>query len=202
MLIDSYGRKIDYLRISLIDRCNLRCRYCLPASGIINKPCRGLLSFEEIITIVGATVQLGIKNIRLTGGEPLLRKGLKEVFKPKFSLLKINVLLLDEISALEVSDFLQWTMQSPVHIRFLEFIPINSFYKTVSFVSAGEVLKIAARFREMEEDYATPRRSAAVLRQAGVAPPRRSTLTTPSSSRLAYGLNSGFQSAHYLLMTQ
>lgn len=75
-LIDRYGRKIDYLRISVIDRCNLKCVYCLPDSGITPKDPDEILSDEEILRIVSSAVSLGINKIRLTGGEPLLRKNI------------------------------------------------------------------------------------------------------------------------------
>lgn len=70
---DSYGRTIDYMRISVTDRCNLRCRYCMP-EGIETLPMRELLTFEEILQIVQAAVSLGITKIKITGGEPLVRK--------------------------------------------------------------------------------------------------------------------------------
>ena len=73
--IDQYGRVIDYLRISITDRCNLRCRYCMPADGIETIDHEEILSYEEIRRIVEAGAELGIKKIRLTGGEPLARKG-------------------------------------------------------------------------------------------------------------------------------
>lgn len=72
-LIDQLGRKIDYLRISITDRCNLRCRYCMPAEGVENKAHSEILSYEELIQIVKVGVKLGIKKIRITGGEPLVR---------------------------------------------------------------------------------------------------------------------------------
>lgn len=73
---DRFGREISYLRISLTDRCNLRCRYCMPEKGV-NKRCHGdILSLEEIEEIAAAAVELGIRKIRLTGGEPLVRKGM------------------------------------------------------------------------------------------------------------------------------
>lgn len=81
MLVDRYNRKIDYLRISITDRCNLRCMYCMPALGIAHKPQSQILSFEEIQAIVNAAAGLGIKKIRLTGGEPLLRKDLLLLIK-------------------------------------------------------------------------------------------------------------------------
>jgi len=72
---DSYNRNIDYLRISIIDRCNLRCIYCMPKEGIKNLlPHDEILSYEEILKIVNIAVDLGINKIRITGGEPLLRK--------------------------------------------------------------------------------------------------------------------------------
>ena len=87
MLLDKYNRKINYLRISVTDRCNLRCVYCMPACGIINKPHAELLTFEEIVQIANTCVSLGMDKIRLTGGEPLVRKGLPDLIS---SLNKIN----------------------------------------------------------------------------------------------------------------
>lgn len=73
---DREGRKIDYMRISLTDRCNLRCQYCMPAKGIALMSHKEILSYEEILRIVKSATQIGVKKIRLTGGEPLLRKGI------------------------------------------------------------------------------------------------------------------------------
>jgi len=70
---DSSGRKIDYLRVSVTDRCNLRCRYCMPAEGIERKTHDEILRYEEIARIVQAAVPCGITRLRLTGGEPLVR---------------------------------------------------------------------------------------------------------------------------------
>ena len=81
MLIDKYGRKIEYLRISVIDRCNLSCIYCMPKGGIVHKHPKELLSFEEIVEIVKAAVKLGIHKIRLTGGEPLIRRNIIHLVK-------------------------------------------------------------------------------------------------------------------------
>lgn len=71
---DSFGRNIDYLRISVTDRCNLRCRYCMP-DGIQTVPMADILTFEEMLEIAGCAAKLGIKHIKVTGGEPLVRKG-------------------------------------------------------------------------------------------------------------------------------
>jgi len=75
-LTDPYGRSIDYLRVSVTDRCNLRCFYCLPKDFREFEHSDAWLSFEEISRIVGAFTRLGVKKIRLTGGEPLVRKDL------------------------------------------------------------------------------------------------------------------------------
>ncbi len=74
-LIDRWGRKIDNLRISIIDRCNLRCQYCMPIlSALEFSPRTELLTYEEIFRLARVAVAMGIRTIRLTGGEPLLRK--------------------------------------------------------------------------------------------------------------------------------
>ncbi len=80
-MLDRYNRRINYLRISVTDRCNLRCRYCMPADGIDwIKHCQ-ILSFEEITEVVKEAVALGIDKVRLTGGEPLVRKGIVDLVK-------------------------------------------------------------------------------------------------------------------------
>jgi cyclic pyranopterin phosphate synthase len=73
MLRDSFGRVIDYLRISVTDRCNLRCVYCMPPQGIQLKAHHEILTYEEIATVVRAAATSGIRKVRLTGGEPLVR---------------------------------------------------------------------------------------------------------------------------------
>ncbi len=74
MLLDPYKRRINYLRISVTDRCNLRCRYCMPEEGISLIPHREMLTFEELFRIVRVFASEGISKVRLTGGEPLVRK--------------------------------------------------------------------------------------------------------------------------------
>jgi len=75
-MLDHYGRNIDYLRISVTDRCNLRCVYCMPEMEIKNLKHEDILSYKEILTVVKAASKLGIRKIKITGGEPLLRKGI------------------------------------------------------------------------------------------------------------------------------
>ncbi|MDP6685520.1 MAG: radical SAM protein, partial [Candidatus Omnitrophota bacterium] len=215
-LVDSFNRRIDYLRVSVTDRCNLRCKYCMPEGGITHRPPTELLSFEEIAQIVRVGVSLGIDKVRLTGGEPLVRKnivdlvkilssirglndismttngillrnkvsdlkkaGLKRVnisldslneerFKDisrggelkevteaiKLSLeeglspLKINVLLLAGINEDEVNDFLRLAKEYPLHVRFMEFMPIrdSEFWDDgKNFMSCEDVMEIASQ---------------------------------------------------------
>jgi cyclic pyranopterin phosphate synthase len=81
MLKDKYGRVIDYIRISLTDRCNLRCRYCLPEEGIKKFKHTAILTFEEIERLIKIFQELGIKKFRFTGGEPFVRKGTIDFFE-------------------------------------------------------------------------------------------------------------------------
>lgn len=93
-LIDQYGRKIDYLRISVTDRCNLRCIYCMPESGIISKKPEEILTYEEILKIVQAAISCGINKIRVTGGEPLVRKNIVCLIDTLAKIKEINDLSL------------------------------------------------------------------------------------------------------------
>ncbi len=73
---DQFGRTLEYLRISVVDRCNLRCVYCMPASGAGFDPWAELLTYDEIVTLTGYFAEMGIRKVRLTGGEPLVRPGM------------------------------------------------------------------------------------------------------------------------------
>jgi cyclic pyranopterin phosphate synthase len=86
-MLDQYGRKIDYLRVSVTDRCNLRCRYCMPEDGIQLLNHSDILSFEEIVNIVRTAVEMSVTKVRLTGGEPLVRRGIVNLVE---LLAKIN----------------------------------------------------------------------------------------------------------------
>lgn len=76
---DTFGRNIKYLRLSVTDRCNLRCRYCMPADGICKKMHEEMLSEEEMIQAVEAAAGLGITKVRITGGEPLVKKNILSI---------------------------------------------------------------------------------------------------------------------------
>ncbi|WZL72125.1 GTP 3',8-cyclase MoaA [Clostridiaceae bacterium 35-E11] len=91
---DALGRKITYLRVSVTDLCNLRCKYCMPQEGIRKKEHEQILSLEEIFKIVKASTHLGINKVRITGGEPLVRKGLVRLVEQISNLEQIQDLAL------------------------------------------------------------------------------------------------------------
>ncbi|MBN2782381.1 MAG: GTP 3',8-cyclase MoaA [Campylobacterales bacterium] len=81
MLIDSYNRVVDYLRVSVTERCNFRCSYCMPEKPFSWVPKENLLSFEELFEFIKIAIDEGVKKIRITGGEPLLREDLDKFIK-------------------------------------------------------------------------------------------------------------------------
>jgi cyclic pyranopterin phosphate synthase len=90
MLKDRLGREINYLRISVTDRCNLRCEYCMPPEGIELKEHGDMLSYEEIAEIARAAAELGIFKLRLTGGEPLVRRNISRLVSMLRSIDKVE----------------------------------------------------------------------------------------------------------------
>lgn len=90
MLIDNHGREINYLRLAVTDRCNLRCNYCMPAEGINFAKKEQLLSTEELKKVSGLLVDMGIDKIRLTGGEPFVRKDIMELIRHLATLKGLN----------------------------------------------------------------------------------------------------------------
>ena len=80
-LVDPQGRAIDYLRISVTDRCNYRCSYCVPADGAARSAREDVLSFEEIAALAEVFAGLGVRRVRLTGGEPTVRRDLPKLVR-------------------------------------------------------------------------------------------------------------------------
>jgi len=220
-LVDTFGRAHDYLRISLTDKCNLRCSYCMPEEKIISTPSAKLMKAEEIFQIASVFSNLGIQKIRLTGGEPLVRKdaghiiralgtlrvqlnistnatlvdgfiddfllaGIKSVNvsldtfqEQKFEKLtrrtnlgkilsnidlllqypfdiKINVVLMRGVNDDEIHDFVAYTRDHKVDVRFIEFMPFpgNGWDKDKVF-SCHQILEtIETRyaFDKLEDD--------------------------------------------------
>jgi cyclic pyranopterin phosphate synthase len=106
---DSYGRSINYLRLSVTDRCNMRCVYCMPAEGIPLLGHRDVLSYEELLLIARAAISNGIEKIRITGGEPLVRKGIVPFLQQLASIpgLKQLVLTTNGLALPEMAEALQ-----------------------------------------------------------------------------------------------
>src|SRR5688572_354532 len=102
-MTDGFGRRIEYLRISVTDKCNLRCVYCMPEEGLPWLKKDELLSYEEIARIVGYMAPLGLKKVRITGGEPLVRRDLATLIRMLAAIpgiediaLSTNAVLLEE----------------------------------------------------------------------------------------------------------
>ncbi len=105
-LVDTFGRTINYLRLSVTDRCNLRCHYCMPDKGVEKLAHGDILSYEELLLIARTAVQLGVEKVRVTGGEPLVRRGITSFLARLAGLpglrhlvLTTNGLLLAELAA-------------------------------------------------------------------------------------------------------
>lgn len=191
MITDSYNRVHDYLRISLTDNCNLRCFYCMPEEDYVFTPHSRLMQVKEIEAIAKVFVDQGVNKIRLTGGEPLVRKDAGDIIlrlsklpvkltlttnatrlhefvevlkqanlrslnisldtlqSEKFQLItrrnqfdrimetihllinqdfhvKVNVVVMKGLNDDEINDFVEWTKDNNVHVRFIEFMPFES----------------------------------------------------------------------------
>lgn len=109
---DTHGRKHSYLRISITENCNLRCTYCMPAEGIALTPKAHLMTADEIISIAKTFVNLGVNKIRLTGGEPLVRKDAKDIIQ---RLGKLGVELTLTTNGILVHDFIETFKEAGVN---------------------------------------------------------------------------------------
>ena len=209
MLIDSVGRRITYLRVSVTDRCNLRCVYCLPAQGVRCVPREQVLRFEEIREVVRVGATLGITRVRLTGGEPLVRDGLAELVRMLAALpgleelslstngvllsreahalaraglrrvnisldtlqperfraitrfgtvadvlagieaaldaglhpVKLNVVVMRGVNDDELVKLGRFAIDRPLHVRYIELMPIGEYFSRDRLVPAGEIFK-------------------------------------------------------------
>lgn len=207
-LTDSFGRHHSYLRISLTEKCNLRCKYCMPAEGVPLTPKQNLLTTDEIDKIARIFVQHGVRKIRLTGGEPTIRADLTEIIErlkkiqdletvgittnglvltrnlvayqragldsvnisldslrpEKFEEItrrkgwqrviagidlavqlgyrpKINCVVMKNFNEDEVCDFVEWTRDRPVDVRFIEYMPFSgNKWQTEKLLPYNEML--------------------------------------------------------------
>ena len=129
-LVDSWGREIKSLRVSVTDKCNFRCRYCMPAEGLEWLEREELLSFEEIARLVRVLAAVGVEEVRLTGGEPLVRRDLPVLVSQLAAIpgvndlsLTTNGVLLDRLAGPLVEAGLRrlnGSLDSLSHLRFSE----------------------------------------------------------------------------------
>jgi len=211
MVKDSFNRVHDYLRISLTDNCNMRCFYCMPDEEYLFTPTERLMNLSEIEQLADIFVGLGVKKIRLTGGEPLIRKDAAKIIlalsrlpveltlttngsrlhefidvllrahlqsvnisldtlePEKFLLMtrrdnfhrvkenidlalgsqfrvKVNVVLIKGLNDQEIRDFIAWTAFSPVHVRFIEYMPFSgNGWSRDKLCSLQEILEEVAK---------------------------------------------------------
>lgn len=213
-LVDSFARSVSYLRVSLTDQCNLRCFYCTPRPLDDKLPAGELLSYEELLRVIRVSADLGIKKVRLTGGEPLVRRditgfvrqlmgidgieevrittnglllaeksaelydagirklnisldtlrperfqeitgvdafarvwqGIEQSLEQGFSTVKINVVAMNGFNDDEFIDFARLSMEKPVQVRFIEFMPMgndSNWHKDYYITSAEIMAKIS-----------------------------------------------------------
>jgi GTP 3',8-cyclase len=208
MIVDSYNRVHNYLRISLTDNCNLRCFYCMPEEDYVFTPASKLMQPDEIAALARIFVAQGVNKIRLTGGEPLVRKDAADIilslstlpvqltlttngtrihefvdvlqqagirslnisldtlqadkfmlvtrrdqFKTVFNNIqllidkgfhvKLNVVVMKGFNDNEINDFIEWTKDTPVHVRFIEFMPFSgNRWTSNKVVTWQEVLRV------------------------------------------------------------
>ncbi|WP_041468270.1 GTP 3',8-cyclase MoaA [Chloroherpeton thalassium] len=114
LLADRFGRRVNYLRVAVTDRCNFRCVYCMPEKGIRFKPATALLSAKEILRVIGLAGSLGVEKVRFTGGEPLLREDLPEILSEAAALPGIRSLHLTT-NGLLLGKYLPALKKSGIH---------------------------------------------------------------------------------------
>jgi GTP 3',8-cyclase len=227
ILTDSFGREHAYLRISLIERCNLRCSYCMPEDGVLLSPKGHLMTYEEIHTIAKIFVANGVTKIRLTGGEPLIRKDIPIILEKLSSLpielsittnavivdkffdtlkingvksinvsldsldkekfehitrrdefekvynnihllvdegfkVKVNAVLIRGFNDNEIIDFIDFTKDLPISVRFIEFMPFDgnkwdmdkmvSYKEVMQYVNAAFSKEQIVRLQDAPND--------------------------------------------------
>lgn len=134
MITDNHGRKVTYLRLAVTDKCNLRCFYCMPEEGIDWLNRKELLSYEEMLRVCGVLVNMGIEKIRITGGEPFVRKDLMKLLR---ALSPMNGLK-------EISLTTNGVLTAP-YIPELKALGINSVNLSLDTLDAGRFFSITRR---------------------------------------------------------
>ena len=147
-LTDSWGREIRSLRVSVTDKCNFRCRYCMPAEGLEWLPRDEVLSFEEIARLVSVLAKMGVDEVRLTGGEPLVRRDLPVLVEMLGAIdgvrdlsLTTNGVLLDRLAAPLVEAGLtriNVSLDSLSHVRFAEITRRDALDRVLAGLAEAE----------------------------------------------------------------
>lgn len=155
---DGCGRTIDYLRLSVTDLCNYRCRYCMPPEGVVKRNHGDMLSLEELAEIAEAAVRVGVKKIRLTGGEPLVRRGIVELCRRLRAIPRLEELCLTTNGALLPQlaaplreagvDRLNISLDTLQPDRFAEMTRLGRLSDTLAGIEAAE----AAGFHNLKLD--------------------------------------------------
>src|SRR5919205_4357039 len=150
-LVDAWGRAIGSLRVSVTDKCNFRCTYCMPAEGLRWLPKEEVLSFEEIARIVGVLARMGVREVRLTGGEPLVRRDLPELVAMLAGIpgvddlsLTTNGVLLDRLAEPLVRAGLRRlnvSLDSLDHVRFAEITRRDALDQVLDGLAAAELYR-------------------------------------------------------------
>lgn len=232
-LVDRFGRVHDYLRISLTERCNLRCTYCMPEEGLPLLDRARYMTASEVVELARVFTGLGVRKIRLTGGEPLVRKDFPEIARglaalpgeralttngilvtrhldtlrrtgirsvnvsldslqrDKFFALtkrddytavregiealmdagftvKVNAVLLQGRNEDEIEDFVRWSRDADVHVRFIEFMPFDgNHWRWEEIVPFGAVLERVGAAFPIERAHEGPNDTARVYRVRG-----------------------------------
>src|SRR4030066_267024 len=141
-LKDSFQRTIDYMRISITDRCNLRCIYCMPPEGLAPIEHKQILSYEEIVRILRVAVNIGVRKIRITGGEPLVRRNVSYLIATIKNIEGIKDLSLTTNGVL-LEEFAKITLKAPYQVRFIEFMPFDTNrWSREKFIPADEIKSV------------------------------------------------------------
>ena len=168
-LVDSWGREIKSVRVSVTDKCNFRCTYCMPAEGLEWLPRDEVLSFEEIARLVGVLARMGVDEVRLTGGEPLVRRDLPVLVELLASIpgvrdlsLTTNGVLLDRLAGPLVAAGLRRinvSLDSLDHVRFAEITRRDALDKVLRGLDEAERSPSCGRSRSTaSRSRASPRR--------------------------------------------
>ncbi|MFT4645616.1 MAG: molybdenum cofactor biosynthesis protein A [Planctomycetota bacterium] len=134
MLVDKFGRKINYLRLAVTDKCNLRCQYCMPAEGIKYQEKDSLLNYEEMVKLVTVLAEMGVNKVRLTGGEPFVRKDF--------------IYLLENLNKIESLDEINITTNGTLIYRYyeqLKELKIGSINLSIDSLDKENFFKITRR---------------------------------------------------------